>query len=218
MVSIEPRIREIGFDGLVCGCGTHIYYEGETLFSHSILHEKCTEIVYELRRLGIPTFFEAEGHVYYDSRCMSPELGNSVSNFKSLNCSVPDMPERPEDSDVVFDKFFCLLRPDDPVDKLRSFIGDEFTAVPQGEHYLEIVPTGCSKAEGIHILQKKLGIPKDNCYAIGDSENDIPMLKAVPHSIAMGVCSKTILPYCSYRTTPVLEDGIANALKHYGLI
>ena len=138
---------------------------------------------------GIPTFFEAEGHVYYDSRCMSPELGNSVSNFKSLNCSVPDMPERPEDSDVVFDKFFCLLRPDDPVDKLRSFIGDEFTAVPQGEHYLEIVPTGCSKAEGIHILQKKLGIPKDNCYAIGDSENDIPMLEAVPHSIAMGVCS-----------------------------
>jgi hydroxymethylpyrimidine pyrophosphatase-like HAD family hydrolase len=156
--------------------------------------------------------------VYYDSRCMSPELGNSVSNFKSLNCSVPDMPERPEDSDVVFDKFFCLLRPDDPVNKLRSFIGDEFTAVPQGEHYLEIVPTGCSKAEGIHILQKKLGIPKDNCYAIGDSENDIPMLEAVPHSIAMGVCSKTILPYCSYRTTPVLEDGIANALKHYGLI
>ena len=69
-----------------------------------------------------------------------------------------------------------------------------------------------------HILQKKLGIPKDNCYAIGDSENDIPMLEAVPHSIAMGVCSKTILPYCSYRTTPVLEDGIANALKHYGLI
>ena len=156
--------------------------------------------------------------MYYDSRCMSPELGNSVSNFKSLNCSVPDMPERPEDSDVVFDKFFCLLRPDDPVDKLRSFIGDEFTAVPQGEHYLEIVPTGCSKAEGIHILQKKLGIPKDNCYAIGDSENDIPMLEAVPHSIAMGVCSKTILPYCSYQTTPVLEDGIANALKHYGLI
>ena len=159
------------------------------MFSHSILHEKCTEIVYELRRLGIPTFFEAEEHVYYDSRCMSPELGNSVSNFKSLNCSVPDMPERPEDSDVVFDKFFCLLRPDDPVDKLRSFIGDEFTAVPQGEHYLEIVPTGCSKAEGIHILQKKLGIPKDNCYAIGDSENDIPMLEvsAVPFAPANAI-------------------------------
>ena len=173
LVSIEPRIREIGFDGLVCGCGTHIYYEGETLFSHSILHEKCTEIVYELRRLGIPTFFEAEEHVYYDSRCMSPELGNSVSNFKSLNCSVPDMPERPEDSDVVFDKFFCLLRPDDPVDKLRSFIGDEFTAVPQGEHYLEIVPTGCSKAEGIHILQKKLGITF--IYITHDQEEAINM-------------------------------------------
>ena len=76
--------------------------------------------------------------------CASPLylLSRVTKRLPSLNCSVPDMPERPEDSDVVFDKFFCLLRPDDPVDKLRSFIGDEFTAVPQGEHYLEIVPTG----------------------------------------------------------------------------
>ena len=187
LVSIEPRIREIGFDGLVCGCGTHIYYEGETLFSHSILHEKCTEIVYELRRLGIPTFFEAEEHVYYDSRCMSPELGNSVSNFKSLNCSVPDMPERPEDSEVVFDKFFCLLRPDDPVDKLRSFIGDEFTAVPQGEHYLEIVPTGCSKAT---FYRKNWESPRTTVMPLGTLKTIFRCWRLCPTALRWGSAPK----------------------------
>ena len=33
LVSIEPRIREIGFDGLVCGCGTHIYYVRKSYMS-----------------------------------------------------------------------------------------------------------------------------------------------------------------------------------------
>lgn len=26
LVSIEKRIRDIGFDGYICGCGTHVYY------------------------------------------------------------------------------------------------------------------------------------------------------------------------------------------------
>lgn len=190
LVSIEPRIREIGFDGLVCGCGTHIYYEGETLFSHSILHEKCTEIVYELRRLGIPTFFEAEEHVYYDSRCMSPELGNSVSNFKSLNCSVPDMPERPEDSEVVFDKFFCLLRPDDPVDKLRSFIGDEFTAVPQGEHYLEIVPTAAARRRGSTFYRKNWESPRTTVMPLGTLKTIFRCWRLCPTALRWGSAPK----------------------------
>ena len=104
---------------------------------------------------------------------------------------------------MVFDKFFCLLRPDDPVDKLRSFIGDEFTAVPQGEHYLEIVPTGCSKAEGIHILQKKLGIPKDNCYAIGDSENDIPMFQTTRHSYCIDMAEPQVIASAAHSAASV---------------
>lgn len=48
---------------------------------------------------------------------------------------------------------------------------------------------------------------------LGTLKTIFPMLEAVPHSIAMGVCSKTILPYCSYRTTPVLEDGIGERVK-----
>ena len=128
------------------------------------------------------------------------------------------MPERPEDSDVVFDKFFRLLRPDDPVDKLRSFIGDEFTAVPQGEALSGNRSDRLQQGGGIHILQKKLGIPpRTTVMPLGTLKTIFRCWRLCPTALRW-VLLKTILPYCSYRTTPVLEDGIANALKHYGLI
>lgn len=218
LVSIEKRIRNIGFDGFVCGCGTHIYYEGKELFSRTIPHPKCVEILYKLRELRIPAFFEAPDTVYYDSRCTSPELSRSVSNFQSVGSNVRGFPENPEDWEFTFDKFFCLFTPESDVNGLMDYIREDFTGIPQGEGRLEVVPNGCSKAEGIRFLQESLGIRMENCYAIGDSENDIPMLKAVPNAIAMGVCSPLILPYCSYHTDEVMNDGIEKALAYYGLI
>jgi hydroxymethylpyrimidine pyrophosphatase-like HAD family hydrolase len=47
--------------------------------------------------------------------------------------------------------------------------------------------------------------------------NDLPMLEAVPNSIAMGG-AEVIYPYVSYITTPIEENGIENALDHFGLI
>ena len=58
----------------------------------------------------------------------------------------------------------------------------------------------------------------ENCFAVGDSENDLDMLKVVKNSIAMGNAKEEILPYCSYVTKGIEEDGIHYALKHYGII
>lgn len=53
---------------------------------------------------------------------------------------------------------------------------------------------------------------------MGDSENDLDMLKAVKNSIAMGNAKEEILTYCSYVTKGIEEDGIYHALKHFGII
>jgi len=44
------------------------------------------------------------------------------------------------------------------------------------------------------------------------------MLKAVKNSVAMGNSMESILPYCSYKTTDIKEDGIYNALVYFGII
>lgn len=220
LVSIDRQLQELGFDGYACGCGTHIYMNGETLFSHSIPHDKCAEIVAKLREFKVPAFCEAEDRIYMDERLLKtdPVMAEIKGNFVKYGLNVQDFPDDPESGDYTFDKVFCVLNEYSDEKSLREYMQVDFSITPQSADRLEMVPKHCDKGEAIRILQEKLGIAPENCYAIGDSENDLPMLKAVPNSIAMGECAPAILPYCSYQTDKVTEDGIKKALEHFGLI
>jgi hypothetical protein len=98
-----------------------------------------------------------------------------------------------------------------------KLIKDDFMVIDRGNGFYENVPCGFTKATAIDFMLKKLNISIEDAYAIGDSMNDLPMLEAVPGSIAMGGAEQ-LYPYVSFVTKPIEEDGIEFALKHFGII
>ena len=83
---------------------------------------------------------------------------------------------------------------------------------------IEYVLKGCSKADGMNILLRHLGLGKEDALAIGDSTNDLPMFEAAGHTVCMGSGMAELKEKADYITSGVLEDGIEKALQHYGLI
>lgn len=69
---------------------------------------------------------------------------------------------------------------------LQERFGDRIDAVRSNARYAEIISKGVSKASGIRRLAEVLHIPIAETMAIGDGDNDLPMLRAAGHSIAMG--------------------------------
>ena len=62
-------------------------------------------------------------------------------------------------------------------------------------------------------------LEKDVAYAFGDSNNDLAMLSYLKNSIAMGNASPTSLfKQVTYVTTKASENGIQNALEHFGFL
>ena len=98
------------------------------------------------------------------------------------------------------------------------FLKQNYYCIDRGENMWEMAQKGHSKATGIQKVCEYLGADIDDCIAIGDSTNDLDMLKAVKNSVAMGNSMESILPYCSYKTTDIKEDGIYNALVYFGII
>ena len=55
-------------------------------------------------------------------------------------------------------------------------------------------------------------------YAIGDSQNDIPMFQAVDAGIAMGQAVESVKEKAAYVTGTLEEEGVFHGLRHYKLI
>jgi Cof subfamily protein (haloacid dehalogenase superfamily) len=82
----------------------------------------------------------------------------------------------------------------------------------------DVVEAEYSKAKGIDRLCEYFDIDKKDTYAFGDSLNDIEMLKMVNVGVAMGNAQDEAKAVADYITDKIDEDGIKNALVHFGLI
>lgn len=77
---------------------------------------------------------------------------------------------------------------------------------------------GTTKANGVLAVCKALGIKKEDTYAFGDGTNDIEMLKAAGHPVAMEISPYSVKAAAEFVTASVADEGIYKALLNYGLI
>lgn len=82
---------------------------------------------------------------------------------------------------------------------------------------LEITARGANKGVALTALAAKLGIPMAEVMAIGDNDNDIPMLRAAGVGVAMGNASPNALAAAQYTTLPNHECGVAAAIRAIAL-
>lgn len=216
LFSIEEYLKEIGFDGYVCGCGTAIYVGDERIYKKVTTHEYCMEIIRVLRDCNITAVFEAEDGVFFDEELPDHKV---LSDLRArFGTRAYDVPKSLEETDLVFEKFVIWVNMHSDCKTFFQYISECFDCIDRGAGMWEIVPKDCSKATGIQRLMEYYNVPLEDCYALGDSTNDLSMLEFVPNSIAMGNSMKEILPYCAYQTADLEDDGLEKALKHYGII
>ena len=80
------------------------------------------------------------------------------------------------------------------------------------DHDFELVPTGVSKGSTLALIALMYGIPLEQCAAVGDSENDLPMLKAAGLSFAMGNAPEQVRQ-AAHRVVPDnAQRGVVRAI------
>ena len=69
----------------------------------------------------------------------------------------------------------------------------------------------------MEILLREAGIPREHSVALGDSLNDMEMLAYAGLSVAMGNALDEVKGAVDRVTAPVLENGVAKAVRQYVL-
>ncbi len=214
--NIDDFLEEIGFDGYVCGCGTAVYIGEKTIFKNRLTREQCREIIEMLRECNITAVFEEENHVFFDEELPDHKILHDLkARFGTKGF---DIPKSLEEGDILFEKFVMWVSTVSDYKTFYNYISKKFDCIDRGGGMYEVVPKGISKASGIRKLMDYYRIPLKDCYAFGDSTNDLSMLQFVPNSVAMGNSMKEILRFCAYQTADLEDDGVEKALKYYKII
>lgn len=85
------------------------------------------------------------------------------------------------------------------------------------DYNLEITANTCCKGQGLQYLSDMINADMSEVMAIGDSNNDISMLKSAGISVAMGNASKTVKIHALHVTDTCENDGAAKAIEKYAL-
>lgn len=215
-VHIEPAIIAMGFDGYICSCGQLLMMDGRERFRARVDREVCAQIVRRAEQCRLDAYYEAEESMR-QMLLHEPNPGMRIYLERMIERGF-EVTLDPREEGYEFDKFCIWAHEDSDVDSFAAWAEQFYTLINRGGGMYECILKGYSKQTGIQAVREMLGADADDCYAIGDSANDLPMLQCVGHGIAMGNAPDSVKSQVEHVTADLRDDGLAKALEFYGLV
>lgn len=213
---MDPRVREMDFGGWICACGMEVILNGQYLHRACLTHEESAWVAETAHRCGMLIQAEGDGTLLYDhTMTYSGFSAREAVRLAKKGVRVAAFRDVP---DFTFIKFVTHDTDGCRRQEFLDAMAPKFELNIHEGTMVEYIQKGHSKALGMERLLEELGLSRADTFAIGDSGNDLPMFAHAGTTICMGNGMDILKEKADYVTDPLLEDGIYNALKHFGLI
>ena len=186
-----PLAKELGLDlpgcYLICYNGGRIYDFGQsmTLLDRRVDLPYVRYVFDACQKAGLHV------HAYDEAGVVTPSLTEEAQWYIEKNSIAfrvdPGLPDSLEEApgklmimDLKSHEALEAFR-----EKLLPWSVGKVSLFFSSPVYLECAPEGVSKGAAIRFLADYLGVPISDTVAVGDSENDIPMLETVGFGCAM---------------------------------
>lgn len=197
-------------DAIICSTGAQIVADGKNILLHTIEKKETSKII---------DFLESNNFIYrYITKDLKGYLNSKDKHvhevFNYYYGFVPTQKDY-QDEDVV--SILCYLKDSNP--KYQKFLTcTSNISLINLVDVQELNPLGINKGTGIIDFCNYYKIKLDDTICIGDSYNDIDMLKVCKNSVCMGNGVQEAKDIASYVTDDITKDGFYNAMKYYKII
>ncbi|MDR3336924.1 MAG: Cof-type HAD-IIB family hydrolase [Treponema sp.] len=201
---------------LICNNGTIIQESltGEYMYE-SFLPTKSALVAFDLANAeGFPVQIYEHDIMYISRKNEFADYDQTLTGLKQV--VVDDFRGR------VTEGCYKLLIPGDPMilqpleNLLRTYIGDDVTLFASKPYFLEILPPGTDKGSALAMVAEKLGIPREQVMAVGDSMNDEAMIRWAGYGVAMVNGDERIKKLAALVTDKTNDDdGVADLIERF---
>ena len=206
--------HQLGINPIMAACnGTRLEESdcGPTLEEHCFTREEAERICRTMEESGMYFNVYPRGKNYMGNPHIRPSLGGRYAHHVPGEFGDPGYPYEivcdrdrlwAEGLDGVY-KFVVMGDPYDArFEEISARLADMNLSVSSASRRnKEYMPSGIDKGSAVRMISKRFGISTENVMAFGDQTNDIPMLMAAGHPVAMEngedslkACAKYIAP------------------------
>ncbi|WP_055100015.1 Cof-type HAD-IIB family hydrolase [Gabonia massiliensis] len=207
------EIQDIPYDAVIALNGSDcVLRDGTSIYREQISKEDFYKVQALARRYGFPLAVETDRGIFVNE--INPTV---IELARMVNHPVPPV----ADIEKEFIENNCCqlcIYCDEETEKEVMAQLPGLSVSRWNPYFTDVNVAGVNKAVGINKFAAYYGFEMAQTIAFGDGGNDIPMLRAVGTGIAMGGASETVKAAADYITGTVDENGIQNALIHFGII
>ncbi|MFE2212339.1 HAD family hydrolase [Streptomyces canus] len=206
-------LDDLGYDGLaVCAQGAQVYHAGE--------HRLLTSVTLDRQLAGVALAkIEAEvGPLYLAASRDGLDGDVMVGPGYALTGALPSTPFT-DASDLwaaPLNKIYIQhpeLSDDELAQAAVRAAGGFVSVAMAGQGIVELLPLGLSKATGLSLAARRLGVKAADTIAFGDMPNDLPMFAWASYGVAMADAHEELKAVADEVTSSNEEDGIAVVLE-----
>lgn len=195
---------QCGFDGFVTGLGALVSIDGKEIYNNPIKHSDIKDLISFLKENKKGCRFQTSvGAFIYDK--------NDIMFYSDYWRRVSSAEELIE---LLGCGFVEKLTIDYGIEgEYLDFLKEKFSVVCYYGDCGEATALGNTKAGGVEKALSALGIPRERSIAMGDSLNDLDVLKFAGTSVATENGNPEIKKMCDMVTLSDVDGGVGYAIE-----
>ncbi|MFD7706167.1 HAD family hydrolase [Streptomyces sp. NPDC059785] len=207
-------LDELDYEGLaVCGQGAQVYHAGERRLLTSVtLDRQLAGLALAKIEAEVGPLLLAASRDGLDGEVL---IG---PGYRAQEGRLPYLPITDAEDlwSAPLNKVYIqhpTLTDDELAEAASQAAGGLVGVTMAGHGVVELLPLGLSKATGLSLAARRLGVKAADTIAFGDMPNDIPMFAWSAHGVAMANAHTELKAVADEITSSNEEDGIAVVLE-----
>ncbi len=203
---VYPSITEIGFDGIISGAGSYVVAGRQILYKQVLPPPLLKRIMQFYLDNGYACVLEGVQSLYaiHPDR---PWLENWPV-ITHADAFTPGMGNYAGQEVLKFTAYRVSAQQN------RELFSPDLDVIDHGP-YLEIVPAGCCKSDGMRRVLEWAGLTRTDSVAFGDSRNDLDMLSYAGTGVAMGNAPDDVKQVADLVAPSFSQDGVAHEMQRW---
>ncbi len=188
---------------------------GEVLYYQALPRDIAGELIAYFKQAGVHCHTYIDDQLFMESLTPQGKYYEELAGVKA--CLVDDLAQEARERDAM--KIMAIIENEAELLKMQNHVNENYGHLLHITRskplFLEAMALKANKGLALQVIAEHYGIKREEVMAIGDSYNDLDMIRWAGIGVAMDNARTEVKAVADYITASNEDEGVAEALHEF---